>query len=201
MCGRFSLGLDDTQLAVQFGIQVPFDLAPRYNIAPSQEIVIVRSDKPDEASKAVWGLVPAWGTETSNRIINARAETVAEKRMFKSLFEDRRCYIPVDSFYEWKDKVPYRVMMRDEKGFALAGIWDGTSCAIITMPSFGSVRRLHGRMPVVLERPREYLTGSVAGARDMLAPLPMDFRIYRVSDAINDTRNDSGDSVKGVGVG
>ena len=107
MCGRFTLFEADTILSKDFGAPIPFELRPRYNIAPTQQILAVRRTIGRNVREAVllrWGLIPHWAKDPSigNRMINARAETVAEKPAFRSAFRSRRCLVPSSGFYEWK---------------------------------------------------------------------------------------------------
>ena len=144
MCGRFTLKSPGrTKFAQMYPSHLP-PLLPRYNIAPSQNILaIIQVGYEPEASLLQWGLIPSWSKEPKG-FINAHAETLEEKPSFKESFQQRRCLIPADGFYEWertgKIAQPYFFQMRDQLPFAFAGIWDTwqvgqqsiTSCAIIT---------------------------------------------------------------------
>lgn len=125
MCGRYSLTLSAGDLAERFDASVPDDWEPRYNCAPGQELPVVAGDAPDEFRRMTWGYTPGEADEARD-LINARAETVDEKRAFAESFESRRCLVPADGFYEWSDrdgrKRPYRVAFEDERAFAMAGI-------------------------------------------------------------------------------
>ena len=145
-------------------------LMPRYNIAPTQPIPIVRADAQNDCHLVMvrWGLVPSWAREPDTRysMINARAETVAEKPAFRSAYRYRRCLIPADGFYEWQKtpgghKQPFCIRARDKKPLALAGIWetwqaaDGSeleSCAILVTTANSSVAPVHDRMPVIVDQ-------------------------------------------------
>ena len=169
MCGRFTLRTDPEQLALRFGCQFPADLAPRYNIAPTQAVAAVRAEAEGRRQFTLlrWGLIPSWAKEASigNRLINARAESVATKPAFRAAFQRRRCLVLADGFYEWKKtgraKEPYYIRMPDEKPFAFAGLWDRwrdpqggepvESCTIITTAASPEVRQIHDRMPVILD--------------------------------------------------
>jgi putative SOS response-associated peptidase YedK len=162
MCGRFTLrrpakinieGLHGADL---------FNALPRFNIAPSQEVLVVTEEAEQRTlSLSKWGLIPSWSTDGAV-FINARAETLEQKGNFKESFERRRCLIPADGFYEWKKagklKQPYFFQMKDEAPFSFAGIWDRwrrgdapiTSCAIITTTPNLLVESIHDRMPVIL---------------------------------------------------
>jgi putative SOS response-associated peptidase YedK len=140
-------------------------LEPRFNIAPSQPVPIIRdTDAGREMVLAKWGLVPHWSKEpkTKYSTINARIETLAEKPVYRTSFKHRRCLIPADGFYEWKvndgRKVPHHIRMKDGDVFALAGLWDHwegdgeslDSCSIIVMPANEVMTPLHDRMPAII---------------------------------------------------
>ena len=116
MCGRYSLTLSAGALAERFDAAVPDDWEPRYNCAPGQTLPVVADDAPDEFRRMTWGYTPPEADETRD-LINARSETVDEKRAFAASFESRRCLVPADGFYEWSDrdgrKRPYRVAFED----------------------------------------------------------------------------------------
>jgi putative SOS response-associated peptidase YedK len=167
MCGRFTLHTPEARIREVFHLEhtEPLGLTPRYNIVPSQDIPVVReSESGKEMVLARWGLVPAWSKEpkTKYSTINARIETVAEKPTYRTPFKRRRCLIPADGFYEWKEidghKIPHHIRMRDGGVFAFAGIWDRwegdgeilDSCSIIVMPANEVMRPLHERMPAIV---------------------------------------------------
>ncbi|MFN7017170.1 MAG: SOS response-associated peptidase, partial [Fimbriimonadales bacterium] len=168
MCGRYALYADGEQLAWRFGTPVPFPVAPRYNIAPSQPVLALRSHRDAntrEWTHFAWGLVPHWARDPSigNRMINARAETLREKPAVRNAYRYRRCIIPVSGFYEWKQvgraKQPYFVRPADDLPIGLAGLWevwhspDGSAletCTIITTDANAVIQPLHDRMAVVL---------------------------------------------------
>ena len=144
---------------------VQLNLQPRYNIAPSQDISIIRDAEEGHAlTLARWGLIPHWSKEpkTKYSTINARIETVAEKPTYRTPLRSRRCLIPADGFYEWKmvngHKIPHYIHMRKGGVFAFAGIWDRwegngetlDSCSIIVMPSSEVMKPLHERMPAII---------------------------------------------------
>jgi putative SOS response-associated peptidase YedK len=149
MCGRFTLGATATDLAAQFNLATVPPWTPRYNIAPTQEVLIVRQPAPQASGEARlhrWGLVPSWANDPTigNRLINARAETVATKPAFRLAFKERRCLVLADGFYEWHKegtrKQPYHLRLRDGRPFAFAGLWEHwegeetaiDSCTLIT---------------------------------------------------------------------
>ena len=167
MCGRFTLHTPEMRLREVFHLEhtATLGLKPRYNIAPSQPVPIIRNTDADkEMVMAKWGLVPHWSKEpkTKYSTINARIETVAEKPVYRSPFKHRRCLIPADGFYEWKvvdgRKVLHHIRMRDGDVFALAGLWDHwegdgeqlDSCSIIVMPANAIMKPLHEHMPAII---------------------------------------------------
>jgi putative SOS response-associated peptidase YedK len=167
MCGRFTLHTPEPLLREVFNLEqsVPLGLKPRYNIAPSQQVPIIRdTESGREMVMAKWGLIPHWSKEAKTKYstINARIETVAEKPTYRTPFKHRRCLIPADGFYEWKmvdgRKVPHHIRMRDNDVFALAGLWDRwegdggslDSCSIIVMPANETMKSLHERMPAII---------------------------------------------------
>ena len=167
MCGRFTLQAPEMLIRKAFNLRnaVQLNLQPRYNIAPSQDISIIRDAEEGHAlTLARWGLIPHWSKEpkTKYSTINARIETVAEKPTYRTPFRSRRCLIPADGFYEWKmvngHKIPHYIHMRKGGVFAFAGIWDRwegngetlDSCSIIVMPSNEVMKPLHERMPAII---------------------------------------------------
>jgi len=215
MCGRFTLSNPDAeQLAAQFGVAALPDLRPRYNIAPTQPVAAVRR----AAGKAIremallrWGLVPAWAKDPTIgvRLINARAETAAEKPSFRVAFRRRRCLIVADGFYEWQKqqsgKQPYYIRLRGGRLFAFAGLWerwtgpDGQeieSCTLLTTAPNDLLRPIHKRMPVILH-PDDYALwlDPAVGDRQRLQPLlrpypAAEMEAYPVSRRVNNPRND-----------
>ena len=167
MCGRFTLQTPEEKIRQTFHLMATrqLGLSPRYNIAPSEEIPIIRNtDSFPDLHLAKWGLVPHWSKEPATRYstINARIETVADKPAYRSAFKHRRCLIPADGFFEWKrvnnHKIPHYVRMQNHHLFAFAGIWDRwegngqvlDSCSIIVMPANSVMKPLHERMPAII---------------------------------------------------
>jgi putative SOS response-associated peptidase YedK len=195
MCGRFTLTVKAEKTADFFGLaEVPV-LPPRYNIAPTQPVmVITTSDQGRLASLYRWGLIPSWATDLAigNRLINARADTVATKPAFRSAFKQRRCLVIADGFFEWKGagkkKQPYYFHLRDGRPFAFAGLWERwqkgdeqeiLSCALITTEANDVVRNVHDRMPVILPSAAydQWLSPGVpdpAAFRSLLLPYSAD---------------------------
>lgn len=216
MCGRFSLTRPIDAIRKLFGFsQIP-NLPARYNIAPTQAVLAVRAPDPDKEAEvarqaflARWGLVPSWAKDTSmaSKMINARAETVAEKPAFRTAFRRSRCLIPADGFFEWKTendvKQPYRIEMADDGLMAFAGLterWRGPggetieSCAIVTTEACAALTAVHHRMPVILDPDRfeAWLTGDPSTASKVMKPYtgPREFRVFAVSTRVNNVRND-----------
>src|SRR6056297_491364 len=129
MCGRYSLFAPPGDIEARFDATFAFDFEPRYNAAPSQSLPVVTDADPDTIQRMEWGLVPSWaGDRSDHGHINARAETLAEKRSFADAYESRRCLVPADGMYEWVerdgDKQPYRVALPDDELFAMAGLYE-----------------------------------------------------------------------------
>ena len=214
MCGRFTLTADPDQLRAYFpGLAIPEELPPRYNIAPSQPVAVIPNDGKGQLNFFVWGLIPSWAKDPKigNRMINARAETLAEKPSFRAAFRRRRCLIPADGFYEWrqepgqKRKTPMFIRLESGQPFALAGLWeswhapDGSnilSCTIITTQPNDLVEKIHNRMPVILP-PESYSLWLEPGEADperlqaLLKPYPAsEMMAYPVSTLVNNPSND-----------
>ena len=167
MCGRYRYFPSEfSDLRLTWNLDEVFGLKPRYNIAPTQEApVIVQAAGKRTLELFRWGLIPWWANDPAigNRMINARAETLAEKPVFKQLLVGRRCLVLADGFYEWrkegKEKVPMRFMLKSGEPFAFAGLWDGwkqqdrsllrTSTIVTTEPN-DVLRPIHNRMPAML---------------------------------------------------
>ncbi|MFQ5542681.1 MAG: SOS response-associated peptidase, partial [Candidatus Binatia bacterium] len=171
MCGRYTQTASPENLLFRFGFDDHgITLRPRYNLAPGQDAPTVISDGTRVHRMMHWGLVPSWAKDASigNRMINARAETLTEKRTFKALLGRKRCLVLADGFYEWqkreRGKLPMRFVLKDREPFAFAGLWDSwrrpdgnelQSFTIITTGANDLLRPVHGRMPVILDREGE----------------------------------------------
>jgi putative SOS response-associated peptidase YedK len=214
MCGRFSLTLTAGQLSYAFPwLRVPQQVEPRYNIAPSQPVAVVANSNRDELDFFQWGLVPSWAKDPSigNRMINARAETLAEKPSFRVAYRRRRCLILADGFYEWQPdpnrgaKIPYYLRLASSEPFAFAGLWedwhapDGSrllSCTIITTRPNELVAPIHNRMPAILSADDYDLWLSpedepAQRLQPLLGPYPAgDMIAYPVSRVVNNPAND-----------
>jgi putative SOS response-associated peptidase YedK len=213
MCGRYRLSKRKQLIEEYFETANEVDWEPRYNIAPSQDVGIIRQDssRPHrEFSQVRWGLIPYWAKEASigHKMINARSETVADKPAFREAFKNRRCLVPADGFYEWartgKAKQPFHFGMQDDSLFAFAGIWDRwkdasgnpvETCSILTTTPNSLLAVVHDRMPVILER-HNYELWLDPGFEDlnslseMLRPFNPDLmKSYPVSTRVNAPKN------------
>lgn len=204
MCGRYSLHANPEVIALMFGLSEIPACQPRYNIAPTAQVLIVREyEAAAVATHVRWGLVPRWAKNPSigARMNNARAETVARKPSFREAYRKRRCLIPASGFYEWKLenglKQPYYIHPAGWELFAFAGLWEPwqdphlslETCAIITTEANEKMAAVHDRMPVILDR-KDY-AGWLAGAEGLLHPCASNvIDIHRVSRAVNNARND-----------
>jgi putative SOS response-associated peptidase YedK len=214
MCGRFALAADNETVAQQFELSLPegMNLAPRYNIAPTQPVAAVRLSRGQrELTHFHWGLIPSWSQDAKmgSRLINARSETVTDKPSFRTAFKRRRCLIPASGFYEWQklngSKQPLYIQPTEEALFAFAGLWelwhsaDGgeiESCTILTTTPNELMAQIHNRMPVIVE-PGDYDLWLEPGddpeqGLHLLRPFPSHkMAAYPVSTLINSPRNDS----------
>jgi putative SOS response-associated peptidase YedK len=206
MCGRFTLKTPERIRLPNYHSDFPV-LKPRYNIAPSQDVLtMVQRGSSHEAKFLQWGLIPSWSKEAKG-IINARVETIEEKPSFSDSFKNRRCLIFADGCYEGerhgKISQPYYFQMRDGDHFAFAGIWDRwrhngrtvDSCAIITTTANELLATIHHRMPVILETESYDLwlseNSRSADLKDLLAPYPADaMTSHAVSYDVNDAKLD-----------
>jgi putative SOS response-associated peptidase YedK len=214
MCGRYSITTPVEAMRELFDFTGrPPNLPPRYNVAPTQDAPVIRMRDGDrELAMLRWGLVPSWsqGPDSRFSMINARAETVANKPAFRAAFRARRCLVPADGFYEWTPakggKQPYRITLKDGGLFALAGLWEHWAGKDETIDSFTIVvteanellAPIHDRMPVILA-PDEYeawLRGEPRDAAALLDPYPAgELTAYPVSKHVNSPRNDDPECV------
>ena len=219
MCGRFTLAAATEDVAAQFALAEMPPLAPRYNIAPTQPVAVVRvaANGQRELTYLHWGLIPSWAKDPGMgaRMINARAETVAEKPSFRAAFRYRRCLVPASGFYEWRKlngkKQPMYIMARDGGVWGIAGIWerwiasDGSeveSCAILTTEPNELLRPIHNRMPLIIP-PEQYTAWLDPHSQrlDMVQPLLQPYpaanmSAYPVSTLVNSPFNDSPDCIQ-----
>jgi putative SOS response-associated peptidase YedK len=214
MCGRFAQYSDPASYAEEFALGRVCDAVPRYNLAPTQDVLAVRqaADGVRELVALRWGLVPAWsqGPDSRFSMINARAETVAQKPAYRSAFRHRRCLIPSEGFYEWRatptGKQPYLIRRGDTRGrpmFAMAGLWETwqgpagplDSCTIIVTDANPQIAVVHDRMPAIIEPP-DYTAWLDPNAYDdqalaaLLRPASGPWHLCPVSRRVNSPRND-----------
>jgi putative SOS response-associated peptidase YedK len=216
VCGRYSLRpVDPAALRARFPIGESLAAEPPYyNITPGSDVLAVTTDREGRprGERLHWGLVPGWAkdTRTGFKMINARAETIAERPAYRTAFERFRCLIPADGFYEWKQlpgekrKQPFHITTADGDLFAFAGLWsvwhrglpeELRSCTIITTPANSAVAPIHDRMPVILPREAEALwlahDAPLPELRQLLGGLPSEQLALRaVGPAVNDARYD-----------
>jgi putative SOS response-associated peptidase YedK len=227
MCGRYSLFATEETLESRFDATFEFEFEPRYNAAPGQSLPVVTDEAPDRVRRLKWGLVPRWADDATESYINARSETAARKPAFAEAYEQRRCLVPADGFYEWTEtesgKRPYRVAFEDDRPFAMAGLYerwtppteqtglgdfsDGgvdsigveplETFTVLTTEPNGVVEPLHHRMAVILDPEDE--TAWLDGGDVPFDPAPSDeFHAYPVSTSVNDPANDGPDLVRPV---
>ncbi len=214
MCGRYGLYSSQDRLVEHFGLASAPSVKARYNIAPSDAVGVVRI--PPKSDRRVWdqlhwGLIPSWAKDKriGYRMINARAESIAQKPSFRDAFKYQRCLVPADVFYEWMvgpdgKKYPYAVGLKDERPFGFAGLWDRwqdgskiiESCTIITTNANELLKPIHKRMPVILpqteyERWLDPSTQNPAAFQPLLKPYDSEaMTAYPVSTRVNDPKND-----------
>lgn len=220
MCGRFACLLPPAAMARLFATTVPAtDQAARYNVTPATDILAVRFNprtRRRSLDSLLWGLIPNWARDPAigRRLINARAETLAEKPAFRDAFRKRRCLIPADLFFEWdrrsKPPAPHAFAMADREAFAMAGLWENwqapdgrwiRTCVIITTAANDLIRPMHDRMPVILPQPAHasWLGECPAAPSELAAMLtpvdPTRMTFWPVSHRIGDVRADAPDLI------
>jgi putative SOS response-associated peptidase YedK len=219
MCGRYSLGVSAEVLAQAFRLASVPQLLPRYNIAPTQAVPIIRVERDGQRHLHLlhWGLIPWWADDpkVGNRMINARSESADKAPAFRQAFQQRRCLIPADAFYEWQKrgtrKQPYLVRMRDGRPFAFAGLWERwrgkgdekiESFTILTTEPNEVTSPLHDRMPAIVD-PADYekwldpRQQSAEALKEMLRPPPADqMEAFPISARVNKPENDDPEIVK-----
>jgi putative SOS response-associated peptidase YedK len=209
MCGRFAFYSPAEAAAALFGFDATFPTEPRYNIAPTQPVPVVRFAAAEEREFVMlrWGLIPFWAKDRSigNRLINARAETLAEKPAFRDACRKRRCIVLADGFYEWRKeangKTPCFISLASGEPFAFAGLWEqwtdrdtGESLqttTIVTTAANEFLAKLHDRMPVVLQpdTANAWFAGE-PGLLDSLSASPPEFRAWPVDRKVNNARTE-----------
>jgi len=217
MCGRFTLQIPAELLAEIFGLSEAPELPARYNIAPTQQVAVVRqhADGSNRLELLRWGLIPSWAKDPSigSKMINARSETIEEKPSFRAAFKSRRCLVLASGFYEWEvlagKKVPRYLRLKEGGLMAFAGLWESwkapdggclESCTILTTAANSLIEPLHIRMPVIL-RPRDFATwldrnANTAELKGLLQPYPSDgMEGWTVSTLANSPKNDLPDLI------
>jgi putative SOS response-associated peptidase YedK len=219
MCGRYSQLRSWSDLVRLYKLtadQTPLNLPPRYNIAPTQDVPVVRFTQEGGGRELVllrWGLVPSWAKDVAGgyKMINARAETIAEKPAFRHAFQQRRCLVVADGFYEWAKtptgrKQPYFITVAGDQLFAFAGLWESwnspggeriQSCTIAVTQANDMLRPIHDRMPAILDGDHfdSWLDtkAPLAEAKALLRPYPGAMTLFPVSSRVNAVRNDDPD--------
>ena len=208
MCGRFAFYSPSEAAAALFGVSGSIPVEARYNIAPTQYIAAVRNGEDEERELVMlrWGLVPSWAKDPSigNRMINARAETVAEKPSFRAAYRRRRCIVLADGFYEWRRagdvKTPYFISLASGSPFGLAGLWENwhdresdesvQTTTLVTTEANDFMRPLHHRMPMILETDaaNDWLGGDNAMLETATEKSPP-LRAWPVDRRVNNARN------------
>ncbi len=211
MCGRASLTKSQKELEQRFHAAFyqedidQYDSLPSYNVAPTHFHPVLTGEKPQHFQYFKWGLIPYWAKNSTigNKMINSRIETILEKPAFKQAIEQRRCIIPFDGFYEWKkipsDKIPYRITLKNNELFSVAGIWEKWnapsgdlihSFSVITQSSNDLIKDIHDRMPAILfpDQEKHWLDRSLSAknALSIINPYPSELlNTYTVSERIN----------------
>jgi len=217
VCGRFAFYSPAEAAAALFGVSTTIQLKPRYNIAPTQDIAAIREAGSErELVMLRWGLVPFWAKDRSigNRMINARAETVAEKPSYRAAFRHRRCVVLADGFYEWRRendaKTPYYISLASGEPFGLAGLWENwtdketgeslQTTTLITTEANEFMQPLHHRMPVILRS--DTASDWLAGSADVLQQLPErtpELTAWPVDRRVNNARNEGAELIAVAG--
>lgn len=220
MCGRFALHNDESEIITRFGVQETlFDLKPRYNIAPTQQIAVITQESVRTLAGYKWGLIPSWAKDTqmASKMINARSETLLEKPSFRKSLISKRCLIPANGFYEWqqvgKSKIPTYVQLKSKKLFAFAALWDEwqspegeklRSTTIITTEPNSLLAKLHHRMAVMLlpEQENIWLDPNIKDPNQLLKLLTQypesELEYFPVSKLVNNTSFDSPECIKAI---
>jgi putative SOS response-associated peptidase YedK len=219
MCGRFALKAPPRSIQEHFHLLEISDLSPRYNVAPSQSVAVIRHFPQHPFPRLDmlrWGLIPGWASDMKigYRMINARGETLAQKPSFRTAYKKRRCLVAADGFYEWShaggQKQPFYVHLKSGDVFGFAGLWESwnnpeggilESCTIITSAANALIGKIHDRMPVILS-PEHYeawlhYTTPAQTLQQLLVPYPADkMETYRVGSEVNNPKNDTPGCIK-----
>lgn len=218
MCGRFAFYSPSEAAAALFRVNEAVAVEPRYNIAPTQYVAAIRNAENQEREFVTlrWGLVPFWAKDPSigNRMINARAETVAEKPSYRAAYRHRRCLVLADGFYEWQRKgdvkTPYYISAASGEPFGLAALWENwtdkqsgetlQTTTLVTTEANEFMAALHHRMPVIVDSSTagEWLAGSNELLDDVAAITPT-LQAWPVDRRVNNARNEGEDLIAPVG--
>jgi putative SOS response-associated peptidase YedK len=219
MCGRYNLFSSVEILLERFELTNVdwIEWSPRYNIAPSQEVLaVIQGEQGNKGGFLKWGLVPSWAEDPKigYKMINARAETLSEKPSFKRLLTRRRCLIVADGFYEWKrmgsTKQPYHIRLKNGQPFSFAGLWDRwekngekiQSCTIITTEANKLMKDIHHRMPVILTKEHEkmWLDRSIGeNVKEVLVPFEYhEMEAYPITSLVNSPKNEGSEIINSL---
>jgi putative SOS response-associated peptidase YedK len=218
MCGRFAFYSPSEATAALFGVMDSTAVEPRFNIAPTQYVAAIRNAEANTRELVMlrWGLVPFWAKDPSigNRMINARAETVAEKPSYRAAYRHRRCLVLADGFYEWRKqedgKTPYYISLANGTAFAFAALWESwqskdsdeslQSTTLITAAANEYMASLHHRMPIVLEPATadKWLAGDNDLIEHVSAHSP-ELQAWPVDRRVNNARNEGEELLTAVG--
>ena len=225
MCGRFALYADYGVILERFDIEeVSFgeeQYEQSYNVAPSQQVTAVVNDgSKNRLGKLRWGLIPPWAKEAKigYKMINARAETAAEKPSYRNAFKKKRCLVVADAFYEWRKddigKTPMLIKLKSGEPFAFAALWESwkspegetiNSCSILTTGPNKVMESIHDRMPVILSKEAEKIwldpdVQDIGELEKLLKPFDSkEMEAYEVSDAVNSPKNNNRDLIRKIG--
>jgi putative SOS response-associated peptidase YedK len=214
MCGRSSLSKTEKEIEERFNATFysdeleRYNPLPNYNVAPTHYMPVITSDDPEHIHIFRWGLLPFWAKDTkiAYKMINARVETILEKNAYKKAVNSRRCLVPMDGFYEWKrsgkEKLPYRIVTKDQEIFSVAGIWekwrspegeDVYTFSIITKPPTAVMEGIHDRMPAILlpDQEKLWLDNELPAAEAVQLLIdypPNNMEAYRVSTKVNSVK-------------
>ena len=221
MCGRYTLESDMSFLQMRFKFAASdMKYKPRYNIAPTQDVLTVTNDGDRHGQFMRWGLVPFWAKDLKigYRMINAKAETLAERSAFRNAFKKRRCLVLADGFFEWrkdgKERIPTYIFLKSKEPFAFAGLWEIwkspddeiiPSCTIVTTEPNSFIEPIHNRMPVMLSEEAEALwldplTEDPMVLQQLLVPSPPELMdSYEISTLVNTPNNQGKELIEPVG--
>ncbi|MBI5847920.1 MAG: SOS response-associated peptidase [Nitrospirae bacterium] len=220
MCGRFVRSSPIEKIRTEFRVNKALDeIGPSYNIAPAQDILIINNEGEKRLIACTWGFIPSWAKDPSagHKTINARAETVADKPMFRSAFKKHRCLVIADGFYEWekteKKKLPFYIRLRTGRPFGFGGLYSHwtspegktvCTCTIITTTANALIEPIHDRMPVIIPKDREDLwldpeMQEPEKLLTLLAPYPAELmEMYQVSTKVNNPAFQSHEAITPV---